>query len=100
MRADDAPIGMGRVLSKEAFAAKFGSVPDLPSSAFRGSSMPDLQELMQELSEARQEVKNLTVMGIRPDPQPHEAELARNLERHARVKVKLALKAIQHERSK
>jgi hypothetical protein len=37
--------------------------------------MRDLQTLRQELKDARQEVRNLTVMAMRPDQTPEKAEL-------------------------
>ncbi len=54
--------------------------------------MRDLQKLRQELKDARQEVRNLVVIGMRPHLLPAEAELVRNLERSARAEVKLRRK--------
>jgi hypothetical protein len=50
--------------------------------------MHDLNALRRKIASVRQEVRNLTVMGMRPDLQPHQAELIRNLERSARAEVK------------
>jgi hypothetical protein len=90
VRVNSAELGNeGRVLSKAAFDAKFGSVPPLPSRL-------DLKELQQALDDERREVRNLTVMGMRPDLRPEDAELVRNLERSARAGVKLARQALQY----
>jgi hypothetical protein len=51
--------------------------------------MYDLAKLKQGLSDARQEVRNLTVMAMKPDLTPAKAELIRNAERSARAEVKL-----------
>ena len=58
--------------------------------------MRDLQTLRQKLKDARQEVRNLTVMAMRPDLTPEKAELVRNLERSARAVAKLRLKALRY----
>ena len=54
--------------------------------------MHDLPKLLQDLKDARQEVRNLTVMAMAPDLLPNDLELTRNLERLARLEVKLRLK--------
>lgn len=56
----------------------------------------DLKQLLQDLKDARQEVRNLTVMAMRPNLLPDQAELMKSLERSARAEVKLLLKAIRH----
>jgi hypothetical protein len=53
--------------------------------------MTDLQKAEQELKEARHEVRNLTVMAMRPDLLPSKVELIKRMERSARVEVKLRL---------
>jgi len=58
--------------------------------------MPDLETLKRELEAARQEVKNLTVMGMRPDLSSEKVEVIRHLERSARAEVKLRTRALQH----
>ena len=58
--------------------------------------MRDLQTLRLKLRDARQEVRNLTVMAMRPDLTPEKAELVRNLERSARAVAKLRLKALRY----
>jgi hypothetical protein len=65
-----------------------------------GRQMPDLPTLQQELKDARQEVRNLQVLGMDPSLPAHKAELVRNLERSARAEVKLRLKALAHEKTK
>jgi hypothetical protein len=54
--------------------------------------------LLRELADARQEVRNLVVMGMRPDVSEEEREVIRNLERSARAKVKLSFKALAYHR--
>ena len=54
--------------------------------------------LLRELVDARQEVRNLVVMGMRPDVSEEEREVIRNLERSARAKVKLSFKALAYHR--
>jgi hypothetical protein len=46
------------------------------------------------LADARREVRNLTVMGMRPDISADEREIIRQLERSARAQVKLGLRAL------
>ncbi len=60
--------------------------------------MQDLPKFKQELRDARQEVRNLTVMEMSPDLLPREQELVRNLLRMARVEVKLRLKHLRWAR--
>src|SRR5579862_3113525 len=60
--------------------------------------MRDLATLQQELADARQEVRNLQVMGLRPDLSPQKAEFIRNLERSARAEVKLRHMALAYQR--
>ena len=47
----------------------------MPSS----EGIPDLQALRQKLADTRREVRNLIVMGKRPNLTPEKAELIRNL---------------------
>jgi hypothetical protein len=58
--------------------------------------MPDLHTLRQKLKDARQEVRNLTVMAMRPNLTPEKAERVRILERSARAEVKLRLTALRY----
>jgi len=58
--------------------------------------MHDVQLLRRKLASVRQEVRNLTVMGMRPDLPPEKAELVRNLERSARASAKLRLRHLDY----
>jgi hypothetical protein len=62
--------------------------------------MRDLQMLRQELKDARQEVRNLTVMAMRPDMSPAKAELVLKGLRSARAEVKLRVMALNYQLSK
>jgi hypothetical protein len=53
--------------------------------------------LLKALADTRREVRNLTVIAMRPNP-PEKAELLRNLERSARAEVKLRIKALAYFR--
>jgi hypothetical protein len=55
--------------------------------------------LQRTLADTRREVRNLTVMGMRPDLSAADRELIRNAERSARAEVKLRIKALQYFRS-
>jgi hypothetical protein len=54
----------------------------------------DLKVLQSKLADARQEVRNLTVLAMYPDLTAEEAEVARKLERSARAEVKLRIEAL------
>ena len=62
--------------------------------------MPDSKELKTKLDDARQEVRNLTVMQMKPDQSPENLVLLRNLERSARAEAKLRQKALDHGKQK
>jgi hypothetical protein len=62
--------------------------------------MRDLPTLERELRDARQEVRNLQVLAMRPGLSAEKLELLRNLERSARAEVKLRLKAVAYAKSK
>jgi hypothetical protein len=62
--------------------------------------MLDLKVLQTKLADARQEVRNLTVMGMAPNLTPEKATLIRNLERSARAEVKLRIKALEYAKTK
>ena len=47
-----------------------------------------------DLEAVRQEVRNLIIMGMRPDISPEERALIRNLERSARAEAKLRKRAL------
>jgi hypothetical protein len=57
---------------------------------------PRLDEalLLKKLANTRREVRNLTVMGMRPDLPADKRELIHNAERSARAEVKLRIKAL------
>jgi hypothetical protein len=59
---------------------------------------PRLDEalLLRELADTRREVRNLTVMGMRPDVSADQREVIHNLERSARARVKLGQKALRY----
>ena len=59
---------------------------------------PRLDEalLLRELADSRREVRNLTVMGMRPDVSADQREIIHNLERSARAQVKMGIKALQY----
>jgi len=55
----------------------------------------DLKVLQSKLADARQEVRNLTVLAMYPDLTAEEAEATRKLERSARAEVKLRIEALK-----
>jgi len=55
--------------------------------------------LQKKLADAHRQVRNLTVMGMRPDLSADKRELIRKAERSARAEVKLRIKALQYFRS-
>ena len=55
----------------------------------------DLKALQSKLADARQEVRNLTVLAMYPDLTAEEAEAARKLERSAWAEVKLRIEALK-----
>jgi hypothetical protein len=61
--------------------------------------MPDLPTLERKLCAARQEVRNLQVMAMRPNLSAERRVLIRDLERSARAEVKLRIKAIAYAKS-
>ena len=56
--------------------------------------------LLRELADTRREVRNLIVIGLRPDLPEDRRELIRNAERSARAQVKLLLKALAYHRER
>ena len=61
--------------------------------------MPDLPTLTALLKNARQEVRNLQVMQMKPGHAPEKLELLRRLESSARAEVKLRRKALAYQES-
>jgi hypothetical protein len=62
--------------------------------------MPSIEELRQKLADARQEVRNLSVMAMKPDLSPQKKEVIHHLERSARAGVTLRHKALDYELSR
>lgn len=56
--------------------------------------MSSIEELRRKLKDAEQEVRNLTVMGMRPDLTPEKRDIIKQLERSARAEVRLRVKAL------
>jgi hypothetical protein len=75
-------------------------VPALFSLPDHGEAMPDLKELQTKLADARQEVRNLTVMGMRDDLTPEKRATIRNLELSARAEAKLRQDALDHAKQR
>jgi hypothetical protein len=63
---------------------------------------PRLDEplLLRELADTRREVRNLTVMGMRPELTADQREIIRLLERSARAQVKLGQQALNRGKPK
>jgi hypothetical protein len=75
----------------------FADVPRAAAAAAKPKD-PRLDEalLLRELADTRREVRNLTVMGMRPDVSADQLEIIRLLERSARARVKLGIMALQY----
>jgi hypothetical protein len=58
--------------------------------------MSDLKTLQAELNDARQELRNLTVLAMSPRLSVKEAWAVREAERSARAEVKLRIKALEY----
>jgi hypothetical protein len=69
---------------------------DVPPAVAGKPKAPPLDEalLLRELANSRQEVRNLTVIGMRPNLSADKRELIHNAERSARAEVKLRIKAL------
>jgi hypothetical protein len=83
--------GQGIPASNSSFADK-----DIAVRTPVTAAPDDVAQLEEQLSDLRQEVRNLVVLGMRPDLLPDEAAFIRNLERSARAEAKLLSKALQH----
>jgi len=59
-------------------------------------AMPDVETLKRELADTSRVVRNLTVIGMRPDLKPEDIELVKLLERSARAELKLRWRALDH----
>lgn len=78
------------------------SAPDmdwLAKEHDRVAMMIDLKVLQTKLDDARQEVRNLTVIAMHPDLTPEKRELVRQLERSARAEVKARQMALEHAKT-
>ena len=64
------------------------------------SKMTDLRRYQQDLEATRQEVRNLTVMAMRPHLSPADVDLIRNLEQQARAEVMLRQKHLASIKNK
>ena len=58
--------------------------------------MVDLKTLQQEMKDCRQEVRNLTILGMRPGLTPEKKAHLHLMERSARAELKLRQKAIDY----
>ena len=78
----------------------FADVPRRVAPGAKPEPAPVDEALLQrKLADTRREVRNLTVMGMRPDLSADKRELIRNAERSARAEMKLRIKALQYFRS-
>jgi len=64
------------------------------------SSVSEIEDAQKRLDSVRREVRNLTVMSLRPDLGPDQAALVKNLERSARAEMNLRVKALDYAQSK
>ena len=58
--------------------------------------MPDLKTQQREMQNTRQEIRNPTIMGMKPGLTPEKKALLLDLERSARAELKLRHKAIEY----
>jgi hypothetical protein len=58
--------------------------------------MPDLKTMQREMQNCRQEIRNLTIMGMKPGLTPEKKAVLHDLERSARAELKLRQKAIEY----
>jgi hypothetical protein len=61
--------------------------------------MPDLKTQQREMQNCRQEIRNLTIMGMKPGLTPEKKAFLHDLERSARAELKLRHKAIEYHLS-
>ena len=75
----------------------FAHVPPAVAAAVKPKD-PRLDEALRlkMLADSRREVRNLTVMGMRPDVSADQREIIRLLERSARARVEMGIKALQY----
>ena len=61
--------------------------------------MHDLKMLQDEIKDTQQEVRNLTIMGMRPGLNPAKKALLLQMERSARAELRLRHKALEHAKA-
>jgi hypothetical protein len=61
--------------------------------------MPGIEELERNIECCRREIRNLVVMGLDPNQPPDQAALIKDLERSARVELRLRKMALDYARS-
>jgi hypothetical protein len=57
---------------------------------------PTIDELERNIECVRREIRNLVVMGLDPNQRPDQAALIKNLERSARVELRLRVAALRY----
>ena len=67
-----------------------------PMTEIMPPGYPPMAVLQKKLDEVRQEVRNLTVISMRPDQTPEQQALLKNLERSARAELKSRIKALEY----
>jgi len=75
-------------------ALQFMDYDRLEAETRPSARMPDLKTLQQEMQDCRQEIRNLTIMGMKPRLTREKKALLQDLERSARAELKLRHKAI------
>lgn len=63
------------------------------------ADIPDLKTQQREMQNCRQEIRNLTIMGMKPGLTPEKKAFLHDLERSARAELKLRHKAIEYHLS-
>jgi len=72
----------------------------MPRRIKRRSTIPTLAELQTRLDSVRQEVRNLTVMGMDPNQTTEQAALVKELERSARAEQRLRKMALDYAKAR
>jgi hypothetical protein len=88
-----------RALAKKALDqadAALGLDDALRRKAIRESPHPEIERLRQKLGDWKQEVVNLTVMGLEPNLSPKNRKIIRDMEQTARKQAKLTRLALEH----
>ncbi len=58
--------------------------------------MPDLKTMQRKMQNCRQEIRKLTIMGMKPGLTPEKKAFLHDLERSARAELKLRHKALEY----